>query len=813
MRSVDWGGAQRAIRAALRSRTALAVCALLLFAGTGRAQPGCPGDCNGDGTVAINELMTGVALSLDRTAPDTCGAFDRNGDHEVTVDELIAAVRAALVGCPLELAGFTAALDADGPALVLTPTGALRGKTIYAVVLTDAVTDAGGQPLQASPAFRALEGLPDPIGQGPTALFDVDPDAPGNPYPDSRLVDGDQVRIPDRFALRGLADTPELAPARTIARSTADAVGAAGLFSTTAPIRIPLSGSVDLATVTPSSVRFFARPDRQLELEPLLRDLERRGVPRTSVALAVSFPTQAIEDDLEAVRARLDERKQNGSLRVVLTDPDPTDDLVVGVFRPGAPEFADLFAASPDVGVVVHGLLPSPDFRGADKLFDPGKLSGAVPADPVLIDFFLTLPATPGPHRVVVVQHGFGGDNTFELTVAEELAKQGLAGIAISAVSHGRRGNFLDLLSSTPLQLRDIFRQTNADQLALVRAVQLGIDVDGDGISDVDPSGLGYLGVSLGGIIGSTFIAIEPSLQMAVLNVTGGRVAFLGDNPGTRAIYALYYAMQAQLDLNSPEFNVFLQRMFELGQQGLDPADPLDYARRWRLEPFEGFASRRVLMQEGIGDQLVSNESTEELAATAGLVGDEAMSDAAGVSGLWRFEPPGGHGIFGRADVREQAVHFLASGGTEIIAREDCESSDACSDQGQLCIAPGASGACGVCVVVDPECAADADCASLGAGMVCTPVLPECACGAGPVLQCRPACATVADCAAGQQCEASGHCVATPCSADGDCPADFSCSAGACARRLCGSDAECGTGYCVLGACYETLGHCEAAVP
>jgi hypothetical protein len=44
------------------------------------------------------------------------------------------------------------------------------------------------------------------------------------------------------------------------------------------------------------------------------------------------------------------------------------------------------------------------------------------------------------------------------------------------------------------------------------------------------------------------------------------------------------------------------------------------------------------------------------------------MTDPAGVSGLWRFQPPGGHDIFSRADVRGQAIHYLGSNGTEISA-------------------------------------------------------------------------------------------------------------------------------------------------
>jgi hypothetical protein len=70
-------------------------------------------------------------------------------------------------------------------------------------------------------------------------------------------------------------------------------------------------------------------------------------------------------------------------------------------------------------------------------------------------------------------------------------------------------------------------------------------------------------------------------------------------------------------------------------------------------------------MQEGLGDQLVSNEATEELAAAGGLPVDVAITDDDGASALWMFE--GGHGILGRPEVREQAFTFLGSEGTTII--------------------------------------------------------------------------------------------------------------------------------------------------
>jgi hypothetical protein len=63
------------------------------------APPACPGDCNGDGSVPVNELITGVNIALGNTGVDACPAFDRNGDGMVSINELIAAVNAALNGC------------------------------------------------------------------------------------------------------------------------------------------------------------------------------------------------------------------------------------------------------------------------------------------------------------------------------------------------------------------------------------------------------------------------------------------------------------------------------------------------------------------------------------------------------------------------------------------------------------------------------------------------------------------------------------------------------------------------------------------
>lgn len=61
---------------------------------------GCVGDCDGDGSVSVGNLITGVNISLGRAALSVCAVFDANGNGSVSVAELIQGVRNALDGCP-----------------------------------------------------------------------------------------------------------------------------------------------------------------------------------------------------------------------------------------------------------------------------------------------------------------------------------------------------------------------------------------------------------------------------------------------------------------------------------------------------------------------------------------------------------------------------------------------------------------------------------------------------------------------------------------------------------------------------------------
>jgi hypothetical protein len=60
----------------------------------------CPGDCSGNRTVTVNELVIAVNIALGNAAISSCPALDTNGNGMASIEELIRAVGSLLDGCP-----------------------------------------------------------------------------------------------------------------------------------------------------------------------------------------------------------------------------------------------------------------------------------------------------------------------------------------------------------------------------------------------------------------------------------------------------------------------------------------------------------------------------------------------------------------------------------------------------------------------------------------------------------------------------------------------------------------------------------------
>ncbi len=64
-----------------------------------RNRSACVGDCDGPGSVTVNELITMVNIALGNTDASHCTAGDANQDGTIAINELIAAVNSSLNGC------------------------------------------------------------------------------------------------------------------------------------------------------------------------------------------------------------------------------------------------------------------------------------------------------------------------------------------------------------------------------------------------------------------------------------------------------------------------------------------------------------------------------------------------------------------------------------------------------------------------------------------------------------------------------------------------------------------------------------------
>jgi cephalosporin-C deacetylase-like acetyl esterase len=119
------------------------------------------------------------------------------------------------------------------------------------------------------------------------------------------------------------------------------------------------------------------------------------------------------------------------------------------------------------------------------------------------------------PYPCVIAQHGYSSRKEDNIIFALALARLNICMFAIDAQYHGER-------SQTG---RDIFSTDIDDDVkALIQTVvDLRRAVDYlQSRADVKPDRIGYIGVSMGGIIGSIFTGVDARVQAPILIVGGG---------------------------------------------------------------------------------------------------------------------------------------------------------------------------------------------------------------------------------------------------------------------------------------------------
>ncbi|MCK9537628.1 Ig-like domain-containing protein [Dokdonella sp.] len=290
-----------------------------------------------------------------------------------------------------------------------------------------------------------------------------------------------------------------------------------------------------------------------------------------------------------------------------------------------------------------------------------------------------TMPASGWP--VVIFQHGITRNRTDAFAVAGTLAAQGFAVIAMDLPLHGvtdttnpfyvgntplaalgvsERTFDLDLqdnASGAPgpdgkpdpsgayfinltslLTSRDNLRESVADLMVLAHS----IGAMKAGAARFDGARVSYTGQSLGGIVGGVFMAVDPSVQTALLNVPGGGIARMLEASPTFGPVIRAGLAQAGLEPGTPAYDAY----FMATQTIIDSGDPINYAGNSAL-----LASKRLLVQEVIGggdnlpDQVIPNRvpgaplsGTEPLIAALGLAPiSQTTQNAEGIRGATRF--------------------------------------------------------------------------------------------------------------------------------------------------------------------------------
>lgn len=464
------------------------------------------------------------------------------------------------------------------------------------------------------------------------------------------------------------------------------------------------------------------------------------GVDRDRIVLSWTMTTQSITPVLSALRSVAEPAPvtlaPTGLTTAQLLPGSPgLADLVIGVislpYYLGIPQataptlpLTEFWRAAPGAYV------PPFDQLGLDPtstnltVANPFPVSTGVQTVPVLMtvpnaNSGRTRPAAGWP--LVIYQHGITRNRSDALAIADTLASQGYAVVAIDLPLHGITDTVLGdpnqplaglYVGNTPfgaianertfdldlgnnatgaagpdgqidasgtwfinlaslLTSRDNLRQGQADLSVLTLSVG-NMDLDSDGLGDFDSARVSFVGQSLGSITGIPFLAVEPNVNTAVLSVPGGGIAqLLNGSPtfGPRIRAGLMAA--AGLQPGTPDFEAFLGA----AQTAVDSGDPINWGAITA-------ASNAVLLHEVLGDTVIPNgvataplAGTEPLIRVMGLDTITATTvDPLGVRGALRFLPPANHGSLldpsaapaATAEMQGEMAGFIISRGTAV---------------------------------------------------------------------------------------------------------------------------------------------------
>ncbi|MGH3064514.1 MAG: alpha/beta hydrolase family protein [Gaiellaceae bacterium] len=413
------------------------------------------------------------------------------------------------------------------------------------------------------------------------------------------------------------------------------------------------------------------------------------GADPAQVAAASLFTTQSIDAISKKVRRQIRKGQApaptfalgTGGERTVF--PLSSITAIQWTRQTGTSTFATSFLPTPalsvfpgSVGTVAFGSYASPDYEAAAKVIPAvGTRTGKPkPESTNPIQFTLFVPAGTTPAAgwpVAIFGHGFtDSKNGAPWAVASSLARAGIATIAINVVGHGggALGSYTVMRSgAAPVSLpaggrgidqdgngtidstegvnaappqtlvgnRDGLRQTVFDLLQLVEVLEQGVDVDGDGGSDLDRSRIYYAGQSFGGIYGVPLLGLERKIRAGVPNVPGGPIIEIARlSPSFRPLVGIALISRVPSLYNAvpnPTFTSFVENkpLRNLPPvvdtvPGASAIQQLNDRTEWAQQAanpaaYAPLVSRPIILQFARGDMTVPNPTTSAIIRAGGL--------------------------------------------------------------------------------------------------------------------------------------------------------------------------------------------------
>jgi dienelactone hydrolase len=493
-------------------------------------------------------------------------------------------------------------------------------------------------------------------------------------------------------------------------------------------------GGQSTEPLLPAATACALEPLRQLT-NSHLAVANAAGIARDKVVLSWVFTTQSITPVMQAVRSVTEPgpaRLVNSGLTTAAAGLPPIADIHIGTltvpYYLSAPSSANPTAPLNGFWKAAPGAYVPPfNAAGLSPLSTNITFANPFPVktSDVTIPVLATIPnAASGRSKpasgwpVVIFQHGITGNRTHALAVSATLAAQGFAVISIDLPLHGLPPDSPFAIGNTPfgaiasertfdvdyvnngtgapgsdgtpdasgthfinlsslLTSRDNLRQAVADLFVLTASIPW-IDIDGNGMGDFDSSSIQFVGLSLGAMVGTSFLALEPNVNVGLLSAPGGGVARLLDGSASFGPRIRAGLAASGVQAGTPTYDSFMGA----AQQVIDSIDPINY----------GFASAQnaILLHEIVGggsnlpDQVVPNNvpgaplsGTDPLIRALGLTTLTQTTQAAnGIRGVVRFTA-GEHASLINptapavtAEMQGQMASLLASGGAAVLIQD-----------------------------------------------------------------------------------------------------------------------------------------------